>query len=174
MPIRYRFILGSCLTYMLLGSICHQATPPAPIPKLTPNSGFRWSRLADTARYSVRYVSVTFDAVPRGSSRTDVLTALADPTYSSFRLSNQQELELHKLATTPAYYSEGDCGTFQLNAGFVVYQGRQVVGKIDLGCGFNQWNYAPRNPQAKWGGLNDQGFKAMTKLLDAIYGVKRH
>ncbi|RTQ51674.1 hypothetical protein EJV47_07715 [Hymenobacter gummosus] len=157
-------ILLICASTRLLsaGTAASSAEPPRP--PLT----LRWKTLADTARYSVKYVSLNFDAAPR-TTGGDVLSFLNNPQYPAIQLSNRQEWQLYRLATTPAFYSEGDCGTFHLNAGFVVYQGSRIVGTINVGCGFNQWNYAPHNPQAKWGGLNDQGFRAMQQLLDDIY-----
>lgn len=128
-----------------------------------------WQALSDTTKYSVSYIQLNFINYPTDETiGKDIFDLQDHKDGKKMKLSNRQEFNLFKLVTDSTNFSEGDCGTFQLNAGFIVYQGDKAVGKINVGCGYNQWNFFPDNNQSKWGGLNDKGFKEMEKLLDDL------
>lgn len=57
---------------------------------------------------------------------------------------------------------------YHLNAGILVFSHDKVCDAIDIGCGYNQWNFSSQNPNARYGALNDNGFNKMEKLLDEI------
>lgn len=125
---------------------------------------FEWSALA-SVEASIRYVQLNFDQFP-----TD-RTIEPDPLEhldSAMTLTAAQVEQLQALVTDSSNFSEGDCGTFHLNAAIVVARRDSAVGIIRIGCGYNQWNFQPANPMSKWGGLNDRGFAAMQALLDDV------
>lgn len=128
-----------------------------------------WQTLSDTTKYSVTYIQLNFLNTPTEETiGKDIFELQNDKNGKKMKLTNKQEFNLFKLVTDTTNFSEGDCGTFQLNAGFLIYQGKKSVGKINIGCGYNQWNFEPNNNQSKWGGLNKKGFGEMEKLLDDI------
>lgn len=128
-----------------------------------------WQALSDTTKYSATYVQLNFINYPTDETiGKDIIDLKDDKGGKKMKLTNKQEFNLFKLVTDSTKFSEGDCGTFQLNAGFIIYQDDKAVGKINVGCGYNQWNFFPDNNQSKWGGLNEKGFSEMEKLLDDI------
>lgn len=128
-----------------------------------------WQALSDTTKYSATYVQLNFINYPTDETiGKDIIDLQDDKGGKKMKLTNKQEFNLFKLVTDCTNFSEGDCGTFELNAGFIIYQDDKAVGKINVGCGYNQWNFFPDNNQSKWGGLNEKGFSEMEKLLDDI------
>jgi hypothetical protein len=85
-----------------------------------------------------------------------------------FILTGRQKQQLFKLVNDSTNFSNGECGTFFLNAGFLIDYKKVKAGKINIGCGFNQWNFEPENKAAKYGGLSKKGFKNMERLIDEI------
>jgi|GEM_PF-3221448 len=135
----------------------------------TDNHTLNWQTLSDTTKYSATYIQLNFDQFPMEETvGNDILDFQDGKGGKKMKLTNQQEFNLYKLVTDSTHFSEGDCGTFHLNAGFIIYQGEKIVGKINVGCGYGQWNFFPHNNQSKWGALNEKGFRAMEKLLDEI------
>jgi hypothetical protein len=128
-----------------------------------------WRTLSDTTKYSATYIQLNFINHPTDETiGKDIIDLQDEKGGKKMKLTNKQEFNLYKLVTDTTNFSEGDCGTFQLNAGFIIYQDDKAVGKINVGCGYNQWNFFPENNQSKWGGLNEKGFRKMEKLLDDI------
>jgi hypothetical protein len=152
---------------LLLGVSCTSPTPTnekAP-PKLT----LAWEALADTARYSIEYIQLSFDDEPTEETIGEDIVALQDcPKAKKVPLTNQQERLLCQLVTDSTHFSAGECGTFQLDAGFIIHANRQVVGVINVGCGYNQWLFQPENGHSDQRSLNAKGFNKMTALLDAL------
>ncbi|TGE21014.1 hypothetical protein E5K02_24950 [Hymenobacter metallicola] len=73
------------------------------------------------------------------------------------------------MVTDTAHFSAGgEYGTFQLDAGFLIEEKRQLVGTINVGCGYNQWLFAPKNASVAQRSLSAKGFDKMTELLDAL------
>ena len=87
-------------------------------------------------------------------------------------LTNKQEYQLYELINDKTNFSNGDCGTFHLNAGFFVFENDKICGTINIGCGYNQWNFSSENLNAKWGSFNEKGFKKIEELLDNIHLAK--
>ena len=152
---------------LFLGGSC---TSPAPtIEKASPKLTLAWEALADTARYSIEYIQLPFDDEPTEVMIGGDIVALQDyPKAKKVQLTNQQECLLYHLVTDTTHFSAGECGTFQLNAGFIIHANRQVVGIIDVGCGYNQWLFEPENSYTDQRSLSDKGFGKMTALLDAL------
>lgn len=154
-------------TSLVLGISCNSTTKIAD--KNTNKLDFNWQALSDTAKYSVTYIQLNFINYPTDETiGKDIFDIQDYKDGKKMKLTNKQEFNLFKLVTDTTDFSEGECGTFQLNAGFIIYQGDKSVGKINVGCGYSQWNFQPDNYQSKWGVLNDKGFSKMEKLLDDI------
>lgn len=81
----------------------------------------------------------------------------APPVETMHRLPHRQRQLLDQLINDSTNFSEGDCGTFHLNAVILAVQHDTLRGLIDLGCGFHQLYFKPRNSQSKWGSLNRKG-----------------
>ena len=132
-------------------------------------SNFKWTQLADTTKLQVCYLQLNFLNFPNDNFiGKNVLDFKDSISTTSLILTNKQRLELFKLITDISNYSEGDCGTFHLNAGFILLDNRKVCSSIDIGCAFNQWNFNPEIPNSKHTSFNEKGFKDMEKLLDDI------
>jgi hypothetical protein len=132
-------------------------------------STFKWTQLADTAKYDIRYLQLNFLNYPEDSTiGQDILNFTDAIEDSSFLLTGKQEYQLYQLINDTANFSEGDCGTFHLNAGMLVFSQNKICSAIDIGCGYNQWNFSSENPRAKYGAFNDRGFKKMEELLNEI------
>ena len=106
-----------------------------------------WRTLSDTTKYSATYIQLNSTNAPTDETiGKDILNFQNEKRSKKRKLTNKQELALFRLVTDAANFSEGDCGTFQLNAGFIIYQGNKSIGEINIGCGYNQWgviqNYA--------------------------------
>jgi hypothetical protein len=132
-------------------------------------SKFQWPQLADTTKLKVCYLQINFLNFPDDNyTGKNILDFKDSISTTSLILTNQQRLELFKLVTDTSNYSEGDCGTFHLNAGFILFDNRKICSTIDIGCAFNQWNFTPEIPNSKHTSFNEKGFKNMEKLLDDI------
>ena len=125
-----------------------------------------WINLS-TAGYTVKYIQLDFKNYP---SEEMMEANLLDNVNSDnvMVLTQDQIIKLARLVTDSSNFSNGECGTFHLNAGFVIEKEAFVRGIITIGCGFNQWEFQPDNTFSKFGALNDDGFDIMTKLLDEI------
>lgn len=154
-------------TSLFLGIGCNSTTKT--VDNQANKLDFNWQMLSDTTKYSVKYIQLNFINYPTDETiGIDIYDLQDHKDGKKMELTNKQELNLFNLITDTTNFSEGDCGTFLLNAGFLIYQDDKSVGKINVGCGYNQWNFKPDNYQSKWGGLNDKGFREMEKLLDDI------
>lgn len=166
MKVKHFTVIG--FTSLILGSgSCNGTTNTAD--KTTTKLELNWEALSDTTKYSATYIQLNFINYPTDNTiGKDIFDVQDDKRGKKIKLSNKEEFNLFRLVTDSTNFSDGDCGTFQLNAGFIIYQGDEAVGKINIGCGYNQWNFFPDNNQSRWGGLNDKGFREMEKLLDDI------
>ena len=164
---RIKHLTAIFCTSLVLGISCNSTTRP--VDKDTNKLNFNWQALSDTTKYTVTYIQLNFSNYPTDDTiEKDIFDLQDHKDGKKMKLTNKQEFHLSKLVTDTTNFSEGDCGTFHVNAGFIVYQDDKSVGKINVGCGYNQWNFQPENYQTKWGGLNDKGFSEMEKLLDDI------
>jgi len=132
-------------------------------------SKFQWTQLADSTKLKVCYLQFNFLNFPDDNFIGKNILSFKDSISNIFFvLSNKQRLDLLNLVSDTSNYSEGDCGTFHLNAGFIILDNKNIVATIDIGCGFNQWNFNPEIPNSKHTSFNENGFKNMEKLLDDI------
>ena len=130
---------------------------------------FKWTRLKDTTKYNIRYLQLNFSSFPNDSAvGQDILKFTDTISNKSFLLSGRQKYQLYQLINDTSNFSEGDCGTFHLNAGILVFDKENICGTINIGCGYNQWNFSSDNLNAKYGAFNERGFMKMQKLLDDI------
>ncbi len=159
--------LALAFASLLCGVSCTSPTPT--IEKAPPKLTLNWEALADTARYSVEYIQLPFHDEPTKEMIGGNILAFQDyPKAKKLQLTNQQERMLCQFVTDTTHFSEGQCGTFQLDAGFIIHANRQVVGIINVGCGYNQWLFEPENSHADQRSLSARGFGKMTVLLDAL------
>lgn len=98
----------------------------------------------------------------------DILKFADSISNKSFLLLGRQEYQLYQLINDTTNFSEGDCGTFHLNAGILVFDKDKICGTINIGCGYNQWNFSSKNLNSKYGAFNERGFNKMQQLLDDI------
>jgi hypothetical protein len=118
--------------------------------------------------YVVKYFQHNFNNFPTDSTMSLKIVDFAEsPNWVT--LDSIDVSTLVQLVSDSTNYSDGDCGTFALNAGIVVFKNDKIKGLISIGCGFNQWEFEPFNADTKWGGLNDKGFQKMSDMLDEIY-----
>ena len=130
---------------------------------------FKWTQLKDTNKYNIRYLQLNFSTLPDDSTLEQDILKFNDPiSHKSFLLSGKQKYQLYQLINDISNFSEGDCGTFHLNAGILVFDIDKICGAINIGCGYNQWNFSSENLNAKYGAFNERGFKRMQQLLDDI------
>jgi hypothetical protein len=130
---------------------------------------FDWTQLKDTTKYNIRYLQLNFFNVPDDSTVGQNILKFTDSINNkSFLLTGRQEYQLYQLINDATNFSEGDCGTFYLNAGILVFDKDKICGTINIGCGYNQWNFSSENLNAKYGAFNERGFSKMQQLLDDI------
>ena len=130
---------------------------------------FKWIQLSDTAKYKVRYIQLNFLNYPDEKYLGKNILYFKDSISNNYYILNRIQIEdLLKLITDTNNFSEGDCGTYCLNAGIVVLEKNKICAMIDIGCAYNQWNFNPKNLKSKNGHLNEKGFRKMEKLLDNI------
>jgi hypothetical protein len=130
---------------------------------------FNWTGLKDTAKYNICYLQLNFINFPDDSTIGQDILKFSDSIRNKpFSLTNRQEYRLYQLINNTTNFSEGDCGTFHLNAGILVFDEGKICGTINIGCGYNQWNFSSENSKAKYGLFNEKGFKKMQELLDDI------
>ncbi len=132
-------------------------------------SAFNWAQLKDTTKYDLRYLQLNFLNFPADHTIGQDILGLSDSLNTkSLLLTNRQEFQLYQLINNTANFSEGDCGTFHLNAGIFVLDKDKICGIINIGCGYSQWNFSSENLNAKYGAFNELGFNKMQQLLDDI------
>jgi len=130
---------------------------------------FKWTDLLDTSKTKVYYLQLNFLNFPDDNFiGKDIIDFKDSIPNNSFLLDSRQRQELLELISDSSNFSGGDCGTFHLNSGIVVAHKDKINATINIGCGFNQWNFSPENPVSKYGSFNEKGFKQMEKLLDNI------
>ena len=125
-----------------------------------------WTAL-NSKQYTIKYFQHNFNNFP---TDTTMYLSAADFAESPnlATLDSVDVASLVRLISDSTNFSEGDCGTFALNAGIIVFREETIAGLISIGCGYNQWEFKPFNPNCKWGGLNRKGFKQMSDMLDSI------
>lgn len=134
-----------------------------------PLQRFNWTELSNTDRFEIRYLQLNFLSFPTNEMIGNSIIRFADSLNTkSVLLTNEQVLDLFNLINEKSNFSEGDCGTFHLNAGFFVLLKGKICATIDIGCNYAQWNFSSENPNSKFGFLNEAGVKKMTSLLDDI------
>lgn len=130
---------------------------------------YKWTYLSDTTQGEVYYLQLNFFKSPEENYVGAKILNYLDSVNNIFLLlNNQQRTQLAKIIIDSTNFSEGDCGTFHLNAGFIVVSDKKITATIDVGCAYNQWNFSPQNSHSKYGVLNEKGFREMEKLLDNI------
>lgn len=81
-------------------------------------STFKWTQLADTSKYDIRYLQLNFSNFPEDSTiGRDILNTANTNRDSSFLLTGIQEYELYQLINDSTNFSEGDCGTLSSECG---------------------------------------------------------
>ncbi|HEX6171526.1 MAG TPA: hypothetical protein VFZ33_17695 [Chitinophagaceae bacterium] len=126
-----------------------------------------WKRL-NSKDFTVKYLQHNFNNFPTDSTMFLKVSDFAE-SPDLVTLDSVDVATLVQLISDSTNYSDGDCGTFALNAGIIVYKNGKIRGLISIGCGFNQWEFEPFNRDTKSGGLNDTGFQKMSDMLDEIY-----
>jgi hypothetical protein len=130
---------------------------------------FNWAQLKDTTKYNIHYLQLNFLNYPDDTTIGQNILKFKDSiSKKPFYLTGGQEYQLYQLINDTTNFSEGECGTFHLNAGILVFDKDKICGTISIGCGYNQWNFSSENSNAKYGLFSDKGFKKMEKLLDDI------
>jgi hypothetical protein len=133
---------------------------------------YKWSDLIDTVS-KVYYIQLNFLNFPDDNYIGKSITDFADSiNINSHLLDLRQREELLKLVTDTSNFSEGDCGTFHLNAGFIIVEKRNIKASVDIGCGYNQWKFNPFNDKCKYGAFNQNGFRKLETFLDEINSKK--
>lgn len=130
---------------------------------------FSWKQLSDTVNYRVAYIywdEGTY--ADKGTLGKDILDFATESKSKKTELTGKQQLKLVKLVTTTINFSGTPCAAFDLNSGFIIYKGASVVGKINVGCAYNQWNFTPANALAKQGAFGKKGIKLMKSFVDGI------
>ncbi len=130
---------------------------------------FDWQLLVDTNSFKIVYIALP-KTEKKDTSRRNlmVLDFVNTGNAIKYELTNTEEYFLLHLLTDSSSFDAGDCGTFELEGGFVVYKKEELAAYINLGCGYNQWVFHPANSFARPGSLNEQGFWKMQALLDNI------
>ncbi len=126
-----------------------------------------WSSLSDSSVYKIKYCQINSDELPTFEKSQTSLVQAVDKSPTIVLNPNETSL-LIQLITNKKNFRKSECGTFHLNAGFVIYENQQVTKTIKIGCGYNQWIFEPNNPNSEWGALSKKGFVLMIKLLDKI------
>ena len=168
-------LLKNIINILILTTFSCQSTTTGYVVNKNKISKFNWIQISDTSKLKVCYLQLNFLNFPddnyMGKSILDFTDSIST---ASWILTNKQRIDLFKLVSDTSNYSEGDCGTFHLNAGFILLDSNNVCATIDIGCGFNQWNFNPEIPNSKHTSFNEEGFKKMEKLLDDINSGNRH
>ncbi len=135
---------------------------------------FKWEQIPNDDNILVYYLQLNFFESPGhpfiGKDIVDFKDSIPE---KSILLNYDQRKSLYELISDSTNFSEGDCGTFHLNAGFILTHNKRIYGTIDIGCGYNQWNFDPVNPISKYGSLNEKGFINMKALLDDINATNK-
>lgn len=130
---------------------------------------FNWRDIKNTQEYSIRYLQLNFFTFPSIETTHHTILQYEDSiNKKTLLLTTKQQYQLYQLICDKRNFSSGDCGTFHLNAGFFVIKKRKICATINIGCGYNQWNFSPENSHSMSGALNRKGFKKMEILLDNI------
>lgn len=128
-----------------------------------------WEDIADTNEYAVDYLQIDFSAYPAEEYMDKAVTDFSGRKgIKKVKLTGRQQILLSEFISDTMNFSQSDCGTFHLNAGFIIYRKGEEKGLIDIGCGFNQWNFMPHNPKSGAGSVTEKGFREMEALLDDI------
>ena len=125
-----------------------------------------WKRL-NASDYTVKYCQHNFNCCPTDSTMDLTVQDFID-RHDLMTLDSIDVSRLVQLINDSTNFSNGDCGTFALNAGIIVFKGDTIKGLISIGCSFNQWNFEPHNPNTKWGSIDTIAFHKMEKMLDEI------
>ena len=134
---------------------------------------YKWAELTDTIQFQVYYLQFNYLNFPDDNYVGKEIIDFKDSIKTkSFLINKQLRIELLKLVSDTTNFSEGDCGTFHLNGGFIIADKDRIKATIDIGCGFNQWFFNPQNISSKYGSFNDKGFEEMERLLDKINLLK--
>jgi hypothetical protein len=132
---------------------------------------FEWNELIDSMHLQVYYLQLNFFNYPADNYIAKNIMNFKDLIIAekSFLLNEQQRKKLYNLITGSSNFTlASDCGTFSLNAGFIIANNNKVRATISIGCGYNQWNFNPYNPSSQNSSFNEKGFEQMANLLDNI------
>jgi hypothetical protein len=125
-----------------------------------------WKRL-NSKEYTIRYLQHNFDPFLNDSTMYLKVVDFAE-SPNLVTLDSIDVVSLVQLISDSTNFSHGECGTFALNAGIIVFHEESINGIVSIGCGYSQWEFEPFNPNCRYGGLNEKGFELMTKMLDEI------
>lgn len=125
-----------------------------------------WRRL-NSEEYTIKYLQHNFDPFVSDSTMYLKVVDFAE-SPNLVTLDSSDVVSLVQLISDSSNFSGGQCGTFALNAGIIVFQEETIKGIVSIGCGYSQWEFEPDNTHCRYGGLNTKGFELMTKMLDEI------
>lgn len=126
-----------------------------------------WSAIEANDNYRIYYIPLNYD--PFYNNETDG-KHITDFMYkdSLYELDAEDYFAFTTFVADSLNFTDGECGTFALNAGFIITEFEVIRGYVDLSCGFIDWTFYPFNRCSGGGNVSDQGFVKMTEMLDAI------
>ncbi len=126
-----------------------------------------WTSSNQFSEYDIRYIQLNFDPFINEEIMGRGIEELMFKD-SMYTLDLIDKNRLSKMISDSLNFSRGECGTFALNAGFVFIKNDTIRGIIEMGCGCYDWGFEPGSNFSQDGSLSDQGFEAMTIMLDSI------
>lgn len=125
-----------------------------------------WNKI-DNDSIQVDYFQFNSDPFPMENTwKINILDTFN--CHRGWSLNRSEITELKGIITTRNSFDEGECGTFYINAGFVIHINHTIKGLIKIGCAYGQWIFIPENNYSNDNILSEKGFNQMTKLLDKI------
>jgi len=131
------------------------------------NLSVDWMGKTNLLNYDVRYIQLNFKKFIQSVEAPKKIEEYVD-SDKEYVLDDGDKSRLIDFISESSNFSNGECGTFALNAGFVFLNNQEVQGIIRLGCGYYQWDFQPDSNNTLDGSLSEVGFNRMEFLLDEI------
>lgn len=127
----------------------------------------QWDAIDLNDDYRVLFFHINSDPFLNDSTQGKNVT---DFMYndSLYELDGEDYRRFVDFVSDSANFTDGECGTFALNGGFVIEEFETIRGYVDLGCGFTDWEFYPFNLYSQGGYVSETGFIKMTEMLDEI------
>lgn len=159
------------LSFAIVGCSSNGTPASSPIGK---EASINWKLFMDTTKYKAVFLEESFDTVTNNNQPAvnDLPGLLHSKRTRTVALNSKQQIILAKLITDPGHFTEGRCGSFFLNAGFVFRdKNNKDVAHVIVGCGYDKWVFSPNNSLSKYGLLNQGGLLKLQKLLDELNSI---